>query len=588
MANKKKLSYAERANRYAEQVRDGKIAVGRMVKAACVRHLNDRERSRSPKFPYEFNPDKVHLICEFAENMVHIKGKWATSGDGGLPFVKLEDWQCFLFGVPFGWVRKSDGLRRFREIYAEIPRKNGKSMVGAIIGLYLSFDDGENGAEGFAGATSMEQAYAVFRPAWLMVKNNPEFREHFGLQLGGTEANPGNIYQPSTGSYFKPIIGKPGDGDSPHCAVIDEYHEHATPVMYDAMKTGMGSRTQPMRVVITTAGVDTSGPCYDKHNEAVKVLEGSLDNPELFTLIYGIDSPKDENDMQADDWANFESWKKASPNFGVSVMEDYLRGQLRDALQKPSEQNINRTKHLNEWMNAGIAWMNMAKWGACRDESLRLDVFAKQECWLAFDLANKIDIASLAFIFRPQPDMYAFFCKHYLCEETIELRQNSHYRKWRDMGWLIQTDGARTDFRQIESEIKAAASLFAVQSLAFDPREASYLVSSIQDWASFECVEITQGPQMMSEPMKEMEAAIYSKQLRHCGDPILTWMMGNVIKKEGRTGGDVKYYYPTKQNNANKIDGVVAGIMALGRAMKADPGFIEYSGIQTVGSLTKK
>jgi phage terminase large subunit-like protein len=437
--------------------------------------------------------------------------------------------------------------------------------MGSIIGLFMAFDDGEKGAEVFAGATSMEQAYAVFRPAWLMVKNNPEFAEHFGLQLGGTEANPGNIYQPSTGSFFKPIIGKPGDGDSPHCAIVDEYHEHQTPVMYDAMKTGMGARSQPMRVIITTAGVDTSGPCYDKHLEAVKVLDGTLDNPELFTLIFGIDVGTDDENP-GDDWADFESWKKANPNYGVSVFEDYLRGQLRDALQRPSQQNINRTKHLGEWMNAGVAWMNMAFWSKCRDESVQLPSFAKRECWLAFDLANKIDIASVAFIFRHEGG-FAFFAKHYLCEATIELPQNSHYRKWREMGWLIQTDGARTDFRVIEDDIKAAADLFAVQSLAFDPREASYLVSSIEKWASFECVEITQGPQMMSEPMKEMEAQIYAGTLKHCGDPVLTWMMGNVVKKEARGGGEVKYYYPTKQNNANKIDGAVAGIMAIGLAM---------------------
>jgi phage terminase large subunit-like protein len=343
--------------------------------------------------------------------------------------------------------------------------------------------------------------------------------------------------------------------------------------MYDAMKTGMGARSQPMRVVITTAGVDTSGPCHDKHLEAVKILDGTLDNPELFTLIFGIDTGTETE--PGDDWADFESWKKANPNFGVSVFEDYLRGQLRDALQRPSQQNINRTKHLNEWMNAGVAWMNMALWEKCKDVALQMDAFAGQDIFLALDLANKIDIASLAAIIR-HGSGFAFFCRHYLCEETIELPENSHYRKWRDMGWLIQTDGARTDFRRIEQDIKDLAKKFAVQSLSFDPREASYIISSIQDWASFPCIEITQGPQLMSEPMKEMEAQIYDETLKHCGDPVLTWMMGNVIKKEGRGGGEVKYYYPTKQNNKNKIDGVVAGIMALSQAMSQEPtGYVE-------------
>ncbi len=578
------ISYSAKALRYARGVVSEKIRASRLVRAACQRHLGDLDRQKGADFPYRFSEKKAHRICDFAEGMVHIKGKWANAGNGELPFIHLEDWQCFLLTVAFGWVRKSDGLRRFRELYWEIPRKNAKSTLGAIIGNYMAFDDAEKGAEVFAGATSMDQAYAVFRPAWLMVKNNPEFAEHFGLRLGGTEANPGNIYQLSTGSYFKPIIGKPGDGDSPHCAIVDEYHEHATPVMYDAMKTGMGSRSQPMRVVITTAGVDTSGPCYDKHNEAIKVLEGTLDNPELFAVIFGIDTAK-ENDPEGvgDDWSDFRSWQKANPNYGVSVFDDYLRGQLRDALQNPSQQNINRCKHLNEWRNAGVAWMNMSMWDKCRDASLRLESFEKQRCWLAIDLANKIDLASLAFIFKTSTG-FAFFTKNYLCEDTVELPQNAHYRKWRDSGWLIQTNGARTDFRFIEEEIKKASSLFSVQCLAFDPREASYLISSIQEWASFDCVEITQGPQLISEPMKEMEAAIYAGQLSHCGDPLLTWAMGNVVKKEGHGGGSVKYYYPTKQNDASKIDPVVAGIMAIGRAMVHGPmeSVYEHHGIRTL------
>jgi phage terminase large subunit-like protein len=161
-----------------------------------------------------------------------------------------------------------------------------------------------------------------------------------------------------------------------------------------------------------------------------------------------------------------------------------------------------------------------------------------------------------------------FFAKHYLPELTIELPHNAHYRKWRDQGWLIETDGARTDFRRIESDLQDIASMFSVQALAYDPREASYLISSIEEWASFDCVEITQGPAQMSEPMKEMEAARIGGQLRHGGDPVLTWMMGNVVKKQSRIGGPVKYYYyPTKEREAAKIDGIVAGIMALSRAM---------------------
>lgn len=550
------LSYSQRAKRYAEGVVKGKVLACKYVRLACQRHLDDLARSKDKAWPYKFDQEKGDKICRFAELMIHIKGKWAGQK------IVLEDWQCFLLAVAFGWIRKSDGLRRFREVYWEIPRKNSKSTLGAVIGDYMLAADGEKGAEVYSGATSLDQALEVFRPAWLMAEKNADFRAHFGLELGGTAKNPGNIYSMSTASRFEPVIGKPGDGASPHCAIVDEYHEHKDSSLYDTMKTGMGARTQPMRVVITTAGVDTSAPCYDKHLESIKVLEGVMENDELFPCIYGVD--------EDDDWKSFETWKKANPNLGVSVFEDYLRGQLRDALQNVSQQNILQTKHLNRWMNAGAAWMNMVSWEKCKDDRLHLDDFRGRRAWLGLDLASKIDIASLAIILEASWG-WAYFAKHYLPADTIERPENAHYRKWRDEGWLTETDGARTDFTRIEDDIRDFAAMLAVQQLAFDPREASYLIQSIQAWASFECVEIPQGPAHMSEPMKEMEAAIYAEQIKHNGDPVLTWMMSNVVKKQARGGGPVKYYYPTKERDGAKIDGVVAGIMALSRAKTVQP-----------------
>src|SRR5881296_2041739 len=202
-----KTSYAARIGRYARAVCDGKIPAGKLVLAACRRHLDDIEKSKSPDYPYVFKPARAGRICTFAENMVHIKGKWAESPKGEPPFIQLEDWQCFLLGVAFGWIRRADNLRRFRELYAEIPRKNSKSTLGAIIGNYMLVADGEIGAEVYAGATSEKQAMQVFRPAWLMVKKNPEFAAAFHTELGGTEKNPGNIFQLSKAGRFEALIG---------------------------------------------------------------------------------------------------------------------------------------------------------------------------------------------------------------------------------------------------------------------------------------------------------------------------------------------------------------------------------------------
>lgn len=551
----KALSYAERATRYAQDIVSGRIESCSLVRLACDRHLSDLKRQKDKAWPYVWDADKGNLICQFAELMVHIKGKWA-----GKPIV-LEDWQCFLLAVPFGWVRKADGLRRFREIYAEIPRKNAKSTMSAVIALYLAFADGESGAEGYSGATTRDQAMHVFQTAWLMVNTNPEFKRDLGLELGGTAQNPGPIYRLSDGSRFSPVVGQPGDGASPNVAVVDEYHEHSSPELYDTMKTGMGARTQPMLVVITTAGTDISSPCYDQHGRVVSVMKGTVQDEQLFAIVYGLD--------EDDDWQDFGCWRKANPNFGVSVFEEYLQAQHKEAMQSTSKQNINQTKHLNRWMNAGRSWMNMAQWRACARPDMRLEDFSGHRAWLGLDLASKVDMAALVAVIEVGPGEWATFSRAYLPSVTVDYPHNSHYRQWRDQGDLIVTDGARTDFQQVEEDAKEWARVLSVQELAFDPREASYLIQSIQVWCSFECVEIAQAAVHISEPMKELEGLVAAGKLLHPANPIFDWMMGNVVLKQTRLG-PVKYFYPTKEREASKIDGPVALIMALKRAIAGD------------------
>jgi phage terminase large subunit-like protein len=549
-----RLTYSGRATKWAHDVDRRIIPACEYVRLACRRHLSDIEKSKSKDYPYRFVGAKGDKICEFAENMIHIKGVWA-----GKPIV-LQDWQCFMLAVPFGWERKSDYQRRFRELFALIPRKNSKSTLAAIIGNYMLTADGEQGAEVYSGATSEKQALEVFRPAWLMVDKNPEFRSHFGLELGGSFKNPLMIYQTDNGGRFEPLIGKPGDGAAPSCAIVDEYHEHQTSELYDAMDTGMGSRAQPMLVVISTAGTDTSSPCYDKYLDAIKILDGTRERDDSFVIIWEAD--------KEDDWTDFEVWKKVNPNYGVSVLESYLQSQHKKALEDAGKQNIITCKHLNRWSNASEAWMNMVKWGACYRPELTIEQCAEYPCWAALDLASKIDMCSLPLLFK-LPDGWAVFCKHYLPEETVKKSENDHYRRWAAEKWLTVTSGARTDFHKIEDDLEALAAKYKIQELAFDPREATYLIQEIQSWADFECVEITQSPALISQPMKEVEAEIYAGRLHHINDPVFNWMMGNVVKKTARGGGQVKYYFPTKQKAENKIDGPVALIMAMSRAMVA-------------------
>jgi phage terminase large subunit-like protein len=573
------LSFAARANRYARDVLSGKVNTCLYVRQACQRHLDNLEASKRADYPYRFDKEAADLICSFAENMVHVKGKWAGQR------LNLEPWQIFLFSVGWGWLQKADGMRRFREIYWAIPRKNGKSLMGAVAGNYMGFAEGEPGAEVYSGATSEKQAWKVFWQARMMVVKNEEFKDQFGIFVGAK-----NLCSLLDGSKFEPIIGDPGDGDSAHCAIVDEYHEHKTSGLYDTMKTGMGARSQPMRMVITTAGSDSSSPCFEKHNDAIKILAGDIKNEETFVIIYAID--------KEDDWTDFENWKKANPNIGVSISEDFLRARLAEALVRASEQNVLKTKHLNIWTSVKIAWINIVLWDKNDEPGLSLERFRGQNCWVSLDLASKIDLVALMLLFRepideqtiempyepeskedesesmPQTVMkkinhrYFLFGRYYLAEETVKLPQNAHYQAWAAAGKLIATPGARTDFWYVLEDLRKFNKMFSIKELSFDPSEANMLVQLIQNEMSFPCIEINQAPAQISEPMKEFEALYMSENLRHVPadeDPVLRWSAGNVVLANSKT----KKIYPAKEIVANKIDPIVAAIMGLKRAMVA-------------------
>jgi len=541
----KNHDHVKAAKQYARKVVRGKIVTCKLTQLSCGRFIDDLKR-KAKDFEWKFNQDRAERACRFVELLPHVKGKWS-----GLQLI-LEPWQCFIYCNIFGWEHRKTYLRRFRRAFVFVPRKNGKTTMAAPIGLLMLTVESEPGAEIYCGATSDDQAKEVFRPAKAMADRAVMFKDIFGVEVMKS-----SIFREDGLSFFKKLIGKPGEGQSPYCAIHDEYHEHQTSDQVDSMDTGMGARQEPLQLIITTAGVDVSSPCKEFDDYTRKLLDGSMQDERLFSLHYTVD---DE-----DDWENFDTWKKANPNLGVSVSEDYLRGKLDEAKQRVSKQNIVRTKHLNQWMNAGSAWMNMFIWRQCEDHDLKVEDFKGIPCWVGVDLASKIDITARIMLFW-KDDVWYVFGRYYLPEDIVWLPENTHYQRWVQEGWITATEGARTDFHFLEEDLKKDAEDYPVKEFAFDPREASYLVQNIQEWASFECVEIPQGPAHMSEPMKELEAVIYDHKIKTNGDPVLTWMMSNVVKKQTKTGA-VKYYYPSKERDANKIDGPVALIMALSRAM---------------------
>jgi len=244
------MTYTETTEKYCNDVINDLLPNRKtcnLEKLACKRHLSDLQRQDDEDFPYYFSEIAAHRRCSFTEKLHHTKGKWRGQ------LIKLEPHQIMMQSVKFGWLKKSNDKRRFTRSYVLIPRKNGKSAESATDGLFMGFVDGEPGAEVYAGATTEKQAMMVFEPAWSMVKLNPDLAEYFNLTLSGTPKNPTSIYNIEDMSKFEPIVGKPGDGASPHCAIVDEYHEHPTSILYDAMDTGMGARDQPLLSEISTA-----------------------------------------------------------------------------------------------------------------------------------------------------------------------------------------------------------------------------------------------------------------------------------------------------------------------------------------------
>lgn len=541
--------------KFAQDVVGGLFPACRYVRRACQRHIDDLAKSKDADYPYVFDEKEAQRKIALIELLPHTKGEWAFKRQ----LVTLEPWQKFGLACTFGWKRKNDGLRRFRESYWEVNRKNGKSVVAAGVGLAMFTLDNEFGAEVYSGATTEKQAWEVFRPARLMVKRSPML-----VEAAGIEVNASNLNKPADGSRFEPIIGNPGDGASPSCTIVDEYHEHESDSLYTTMLTGMGARKHPLMFIITTAGANIEGPCYDKRREVVEMLEGTVPNEELFGWIFTID--------EGDDWKDPAVLAKANPNIGVSVYREYLESQQRRAIQQARFTNTFKTKHLGVWVTAKAGFFNVAQWEALKDETLTLEKFEGQPCVLGFDLARKLDMNSMARLFwrdiEGKRHYYSVAPKFWVPEDTVNNHDNrrmaERFQKWVNAGLLTQTDGAEIDYREILEEAKEANKLNPVHSSPIDPHGATNLAHQLDD-EGLSPVTITQNYTNMSDPMKEIEAAIASGRFHHDGNPIMTWCMSNVIGKTLPGNDDV--VRPIKQGNDNKIDGAVANIMAVGRVM---------------------
>ena len=545
----KARSFADIASQYAVDAVSGDILACKWVKLACQRHLNDLTAAQSASYPYRFDEALANRPCVFIEGLPHVKGHWAAEHED----IRLEPWQCFILCSLFGWVKKVDGLRRFRIAYVCVPRKNGKSILAAGIGDFMFCADGEWGSEVYSGATTEKQAWEVFRPARLMVKNTPDLVSAFGVTVVAK-----SIFIEADSSRFEPVIGKPGDGASPHCAIIDEYHEHDSDSMLDTMRTGMGARKQPLLLVITTAGTNLAGPCKAMEADVEKVLAGSVARDELFGLIYSIDSGMD--------WTSEEALAMANPNLGVSVFDDFLRSEQRNAVLDARKQDVFKNKHLNVWGGANQAFINIHKWNELADASMNAEDFKGTACVIGVDLSSKIDLTARVVIFKrfvENKDHYYVFTRFYLPEDRVKRPEFQHYRGWQHLGFLMMCPGSRISHEQITDDTVLDVERFQAREVCCDPWGAEAFLEAIEKRTRAKPVEIPQKVQYLSEPMKQLEALIADGCIHHDGNPVMTWTMGNLVAHEDKN----ENLFPNKERSENKIDGAVALITGLARAV---------------------
>jgi phage terminase large subunit-like protein len=550
--------FADIATNYANQVFAGEILACKWHRLACARHLKDLSRIGTEGFPYVWNPvlqnskgvnfRPAERVCKFAQLMPHIKGDWAGKGQ----LIVLEPWQIFILTSIFGWVNAKTGKRRFRVADVIVPRKNAKSTLAAVIGLYMLGPDEEFGAEIYSGATSQDQAMEVFRPALLMAKATPRLCQKYGIAT-----NASNLSILDNNSKFEPVIGKPGDGASPSCAIVDEYHEHQTSELYDTMQTGMGARSQPLILVITTAGADISKPCYLHQVELQKVLEGVIENDQRFGIVFTVDD--------GDDWTSEEALRKANPNYGISVGAEYLQIQQRDAIADPRKQNTVKTKHLNIWVAAASPWLNLHNLQQAGDSTLTIHSMKWDGSKIGLDLASKQDIASavtLTWIGEGEERHYYAFSKNYVPDAALEKPENAHYQAWVNAGHLIATPGNMISLTQIEEDVLEITQQIGTKEVAKDPWGGHQMGANLAE-DGLTVVDIPQQVRYLSDPMKEIQALVDSGRFHHDGNPCYVWMMSNVEVKEDRN----ENIFPRKSRASNKIDAALGTIVAMNRAL---------------------
>jgi phage terminase large subunit-like protein len=578
----------------------GKIVAGHLVRLACERHLRDLKEG--PKRGLKWDKRAAAYAIEFFSFLSLAEGEFA-----GTPF-KLQPFQEFIIGSLFGW-KGSDGYRRFRTAYVEQGKGNGKSPLAAGVGLYGMLADNEPSAEIYSAATRREQAGILFRDARLMAESSPTLARVLKIDLY-------NLAHVPSASFFRAVSSEHRglDGKRPHIVLIDEVHEHPTPMVVDKMRAGTKGRRQAMIFEITNSGYDRNTVCYHHHNYSEKVLAGVIEDDSWFAYVCQLDpcdTCRAEGKTQpadgcpkCDDWRDEKVWPKANPNLGVSITLKYLREQVREAIGMPTKEGIVKRLNFCIWTEAATHAIPMDKWDLCARPAG--EDLAGRECFAGLDIGSTSDFTALVRLFphddaetveitndapaagdNPHSDMPAdpekvtrlIIRRSYTVRATFWLPERPRKRDermaqqievWRRQGLIRTTPGEVVDYEQVSQEIKEVERQTPFRRLAIDRAfQGNWIAAVLADHFGDAnrgddrvVVAFPQGIISLNGPFREWIELIRLGRLYHDGDPVLRWMASNCAAEQ--RGGLIK---PSKEHSTEKIDGITAGVMGLGVAM---------------------
>jgi phage terminase large subunit-like protein len=529
-------------DRYASDIVRGRLPAGRYHRLACERHMRDRDRENTRGFPYVFRPELAERFFRFAQALRHYKGEWAGE------YIVLQPHQKFRLGSVFAWQHRDTGLRRFRVSYNEIPRKNGKSLEAACVALYGSFFDGEPGAEGFCVATKRDQARIVFNDCKRLVLSS-RLRSRITVFTA-------NLHRDANASKLEPLGSDKDstDGLNPQIVILDEAHAMKNRGMIDVMETATGARRQPIMFWITTAGNDPVTPCGDQHHYVCQILDGVLQDEQLFGFI--AHAEKDD-----DPWSE-KTWRKANPNYGVSVKPDDLKALAAKAFAMPPAAAAFKQKRLNLWVNTDAPWLSLDGWRQGQSD-WRLEELIGEECYVGIDLSSKIDLTAIVALFPPSPRhaTWRLICWALTPEDTLparEHRDRAPYSVWKQQGHLLTNPGNQIDQDEVKRiVVEVVGAHFEIVQIGIDPWNAGNLRKHLED-EGLSVLEIPQNIPQMGRTCKDFEADVLDGQVDANRNPLVEWSISNTVVSQDNKDN----IFPTKKRSRGRIDPTIATLLA--------------------------